>query len=645
MLEVICGGTTPPKNRSGYVLELDTCPAAPMHRRVQLSLDTLNEQLLDNIPPVLEDAINIATYVFAADRLARRGSSQMSKMGDDWRRNFRFRIPVHRSDIWRRNEIRDRLVRALEFLSEDNFCFDFEDGNPGMRLTGSFAFNEPDAQTIRPDDVILFSGGLDSLGGAVEQIVANGRNAVLVTHKSSNNVASRQDRLVRALKAKVGAGRIFYAPVWVRKGDPIEYTQRTRSFLFITLGVALSTMFQRDTVEFFENGVTTFNLPIAEHVLGSRASRTTHPRVLKHFSELFSLLLDREITIENRYLWRTKGEVVKSLGAHGCAELISETTSCANVRNFAMTTKQCGVCSQCIGRRIAILAAGLGDSEPADAYAVDLFTGEHSRVEDITMVEQHLLKAERFSGMSEAAFLSSHGGIFRALSCLPGSPSQNASKAFELHRRYGQEVLGVVDAELRKHAAFSTAQKLAPTSLIAMINSPVGVTSPYVDPIEIEPAAAEQAAADPHPISHPRFVLAVDMKRKRVQFAQGPSIKGAGFALIARLVDQFKKDLCDGKPPEKYSFVRTGTLLQEFAIEEHSLLQRVHRCRDSLKQQFERSMDYMLDEQDIIQSHRWRGYRLNPYLLLVSPEQLSLSVQESNVMTSPENVITQTIGR
>lgn len=646
MFEVICGGLSPPKASSDYLLELDTCPNAPVQRRVQLSLETLTERLLDDIPPALEDAIHIAAYVFAADRLAPRGSNQMARMGDDWRRNFRFKIPVRRSDIWRRHEIRDRLVQALEFLSEDNFTFDFEDGNPGARLTGCLGFNEPHAHKVKPDDVILFSGGLDSLAGAVEQIVGNGRQAVLVTHKSSTNLAKRQDRLVDALKAKVGTSRIFYAPVWVRKGDPIEFTQRTRSFLFVTLGVALSQMFQRDTVEFFENGITTFNLPIAEHVLGSRASRTTHPRVLKNFGELFSLLAEREIKIENRYLWRTKVEVVEALRTHACHKLISETTSCANVRNLAMTTKQCGVCSQCIERRIAILATGLGDVEPPEAYAIDLFTGGHSRVEDITMVEQHLLRAQRLAAMSEAAFLSSNGGIFRALSCLPGRPSENASKIYDLHRRYGQEVLRVVDAELKKHASFEAAQNVAPTSLIAMVNSPVGITGSYNDPIELEPAASEQAGGDRTAIPQRRFVFAIDSKRKRVEFSDGPSLKGVGFALITRLADQFNKDLSDEKPPEEYTFVPTRTLLQEFGVEEHALLQRVHRCRKSLQDQFQRATDYILDEHDIIQSHKWRGFRLNPYLLLVRPEQLSLGGHaRSNVMTSPGNVMTQTNGR
>ena len=38
----------------------------------------------------------------------------------------------------------------------------------------------------------------------------------------------------------------------------------------------------------------------------------------------------------------------------------------------------CGQCSQCVDRRFAILAAGLEQEDPAEAYKVDLFTGERS---------------------------------------------------------------------------------------------------------------------------------------------------------------------------------------------------------------------------------------------------------------------------
>src|SRR6266576_6029894 len=98
----------------------------------------------------------------------------------------------------------------------------------------------------------------------------------------------------------------------------VEYSQRTRSFLFVSLGMAIARAFGRDTIQFFENGITSFNLPIAEHVIGTRASRTTHPKTVAAFARLFSLLLQRRVNIENQFLWRTKSEVVEILRTNGC---------------------------------------------------------------------------------------------------------------------------------------------------------------------------------------------------------------------------------------------------------------------------------------------------------------------------------------
>jgi hypothetical protein len=69
--------------------------------------------------------------------------------------------------------------------------------------------------------------------------------------------------------------------VTINKGqeEAVTFTQRSRSLLFATLGLIVARMFRKNKLSFFENGIVSFNFPISEHVLGARASRTTHPRV------------------------------------------------------------------------------------------------------------------------------------------------------------------------------------------------------------------------------------------------------------------------------------------------------------------------------------------------------------------------------
>src|SRR3954471_15535922 len=107
---VLCGGVPRPKLAPEPSLELDTSEHAIASKRVFLKLDPLLDRLVDELNPVLADAVEIASYVFTSDKLIKRGSNQMQRMGSDWRRHFRFVIPVRRRDIWSQPEVCDALV-------------------------------------------------------------------------------------------------------------------------------------------------------------------------------------------------------------------------------------------------------------------------------------------------------------------------------------------------------------------------------------------------------------------------------------------------------------------------------------------------------------------------------------------------------
>jgi 7-cyano-7-deazaguanine synthase in queuosine biosynthesis len=351
-------------------IDANAPPGSPS--RVNLHIGDLSRPLADNIPDVLTDMLEVAAYVYCADQFTKRGTSQMTDMGAEWRRNFRFKIPVRRPDIWSKGEIRDALTEMLGFLSEDEFDFEFVQGVTSVPLQSYLGFSDPAAQAISPDEVILFSGGLDSLAGAVDALMGGQKRVALVSHQGSKMIASKQNTLVAALRERTNPASLFYVPVTINKGqeEATEFTQRSRSLMFATLGLIVARMFGRYDLSFYENGIVSINLPIAEHVLGARASRTTHPRVFRDCSQLFSLLLSDKFTVHNPYLWKTKSEVVRVLADRQCPDLVAGTLS-TRVREATKRKQHCGVCSQCIDRRFAILAAGMAAHEPADNYAVD----------------------------------------------------------------------------------------------------------------------------------------------------------------------------------------------------------------------------------------------------------------------------------
>lgn len=638
---VVCGELSAGRARPG-ALHLDVNAPARSPTKVNLHIADISGPLADNIPDVLTDMLEIAAYVYCADQFTSRGSTLMSHMGADWRRRFRFKIPVREPAVWTKPQMLGALRETLSFLSEDEFEFEFLQAVNPAALPSYLGFSDSAAHAVSPDEVILFSGGIDSLSGAVGALIGAGRRVALVSHQSSTMVASKQNRLVAELRDRTLPGSIFYMPVTINKGreEAIEFTQRTRSLLFAALGLIVARMFRRNELSFYENGMVSINLPISEHAIGARASRTTHPRVLADCSRLFSLLLDEPFTVHNPFVWKTKSEVVRVLEDFNSTDLIVSTLSCTRVREATKRRQHCGVCSQCVDRRFGVLAAGLGEYEASDAYAVDLFTGAHEPGPALTMIESYVLRAQKLTTMSEQAFVATYGQIFRAIPHLQGSPDENVRKLWELHRRHGQEVVGVIDAEIERKAGLTQMLDLPTTCLLSLIVSPIAKQPDYLDSIEMEPTAVEQAALDQHDYTRQQIQFAIDDAARKVMFKGGLSLGGPVYQLVASLGTDFVADVDAGTFRHEHRFVNARLLAKRFKINEQSLRARVSRARATLEKAFLDTFDRQLDSEDIIQNQVAKGYRLNPYLLLVQPAQLrgessGMSQQKGRSVTTP----------
>jgi hypothetical protein len=95
-------------------------------QNITLKLEDISKKLVRNIPGLLIDLIEIATYVFCADQAISRGGEAQQGMGADWRRDFRFVIPVRNPGHWNRRDVSEALCSTLSFLSDDNYTFEFE---------------------------------------------------------------------------------------------------------------------------------------------------------------------------------------------------------------------------------------------------------------------------------------------------------------------------------------------------------------------------------------------------------------------------------------------------------------------------------------------------------------------------------------
>ena len=469
---ILCGGATVAKDdpllAGRHPVELRTHgPQA----NVNVRLEDLAKIFDQHLSSRLEDLLEIAAYVYTADCATRRaGNWADDDTTEPWDRDFHFVIPVRDLPFWGRPSVAQSVVEILKLLSDDKFAFTFLQmkDEPPKQLYLEFGELE-EWPFYGVPRVLMFSGGLDSLAGAIETGAA-GEKLVLVSHRPVSTQSSRQTKLFSALRHKFSSPMI-HVPVWINKDENKgrEPTQRTRSFLYASLGAIVAVSVRAAGVRFFENGVVSLNLPVADEVTRARASRTTHPMALHFFGAFFSTVLERELVVDNPFLFKTKAEVVSLIGAHKAAEMIGQTCSCAHPMFQSKTRWHCGACSQCIDRRMAMFAAGLDEHDAEHDYESDVFRGPRKDGYEKNMAVdyvRHALELSRLTPEEMAAQFNRDLG--RAVRFFP-KRSEAARLFIQMHKRHGHSVENVMIQHLQRNVADLVAGKLAQSSLLALV--------------------------------------------------------------------------------------------------------------------------------------------------------------------------------
>jgi hypothetical protein len=252
-------------------------------------------QALDDLPKlgvfpteIGLDLLMLAAHVHAADtRISRTTESQ-----DTWTREIRLVVPV--SDTVRWMASKELLERMLNFLTGDRWTVGFR-ARPER-----FVEAVPERpKIIKPapfTELSLFSGGLDSLIGAIDLLVG-GRVPLLISHAGEGATSDAQKTLYDALGKHYPDVPLARMRVWMNfpaglvTGSAGEDTTRGRSFLFFACGVfAGSGLDQSFTLNVPENGLIALNVPLDTLRLGSNSTRTTHPFYMSCWNELAKIM-------------------------------------------------------------------------------------------------------------------------------------------------------------------------------------------------------------------------------------------------------------------------------------------------------------------------------------------------------------------
>lgn len=321
------------------------------------------------------DLLILAELVFAADtRLSRSTESE-----DGWTRQIKLVVPVSDVSLWA--PATPLLTRMLNFLTGDLWSFEFAD-RPDTLAT--IIPQRPNVYTpINFSKAQLFSGGLDSLIGAIDNLESD-TVPLFISHAGDGATSTAQDKCFDKLCTAYSNISIERLRLWMNIDTssfseiPTENTTRGRSFLFFAIGIFACTGFDSQfSLEAPENGLIALNVPLDSLRLGALSTHTTHNFYMRCWNELLHTL-SISGTINNPYWNKTKGEMVNECqNAQLLQDIVPDSISCSSPTKGRWVkggngNEHCGYCLPCIIRRASLKGRTVQDNS---SYRLnDLYT-------------------------------------------------------------------------------------------------------------------------------------------------------------------------------------------------------------------------------------------------------------------------------
>lgn len=339
--------------------------------------------------PAGETLLGMAIAVYCVDKLSARDEAV-----DAWSRSLSLEVPSRSPDF-------DAVAYepALSFLTGDNWSLRTHAASSALF---DFVDETPELLPLEINAVSLFSGGLDSLCGVIDQLEGDPDLRLgLVSHYDGGQATSRQNEIHARLVETYGADRVILRQFWARPAplnaggqfEPAENTTRARSFMFIAAALALASASGPEVPVYVpENGYIALNVPLTRARVGSLSTRTTHPHYLDLYGQA-ARVSGISNPIINPYRHLTKGEMLaRSANVPLLKELAPLSISCSHPevgRWGKVAQGNCGYCFPCIIRQASMHAAGYSrDPYPWDILSDSALLGnvEEARGADLRAV-------------------------------------------------------------------------------------------------------------------------------------------------------------------------------------------------------------------------------------------------------------------
>lgn len=306
-------------------------------------------------PSVAFSLLYLSAIAYAIDRSVERHIHSI----DGWSREFEVDINIPEYQMFQ--PLEGKINAMLSFLTGDYWTCHFM--GPANVRYGKYKNTDYFNGITK---VSLFSGGMDSLIGAIDYMTDNPDGKLFLASHYDSNMSARpeQDNLKELFAQKFSNRFCFIPAVKVDPGLSLENSCRSRSLMFISIALIIAS-YSNCNVIVPENGSVSLNYPLSASRRSSCSTRTTHPVFLKQLSDIITTL-GFSSKIENPYVKMTKGEMVQECSDKKyLLQVVSESNSCGKKSkkqffydNGAAT--HCGHCMPCMYRRAALI----GEDDP-----------------------------------------------------------------------------------------------------------------------------------------------------------------------------------------------------------------------------------------------------------------------------------------
>ncbi len=341
------------RQSDGFVSVTVRAPELQLTRNLDMSFEDLR-RFCGWRDPLALDLLLVASLCYVVDKMVERKSA-----ADCWTRELNVTLPVSAPDHWQ--SAASQLSETLTFLTGDIWNLTFTALSPRHWRSPRRRIRYYD---FKADAVCLFSGGLDSLAGAIDLMEAEPDKKVLfIGHH--DGAAGEQTVLAQHLRRRYpNRSHLLRVRVGHKPPNALETTLRSRSLVFLALGFYAARYYGAEVPLYAcENGVIALNVPLTPSRAGSCSTRTMHPFFLESIVATLHTLGFTNPLI-NPLEFKTKGECLSTCRDTAFLKTVADrAVSCSHgtrrqywIRRGA---NNCGYCVPCLFRRAAMHQAGL----------------------------------------------------------------------------------------------------------------------------------------------------------------------------------------------------------------------------------------------------------------------------------------------